>query len=84
MARTGSIFGIRYEHMGWEEDAMTILFAQAKNDQAAERLPREPRHVYANPCVPEVCTILSLAMYFSCYAFNRNHQLFHGSAQCYR
>jgi hypothetical protein len=30
-----------------------------KNDQSGER-PRDPRHIYANPLMPEVCPILSL------------------------
>jgi len=33
-----------------------------KNDQEGTR-PRDARHIYANPLLPEICPILSLAVY---------------------
>ena len=47
--------------MEWKEDSLQIFFSQMKNDQMAEK-PRDPRHVYANPLMPEICPILALAI----------------------
>lgn len=81
LARASSAFSICHSHMSWVEDSLLIFFSQMKCDQAAER-PRDPRHVYANPLMPEVCPILALAMYWSCFDFipGENH-LFEGSNQ---
>jgi hypothetical protein len=43
----------------WEEDALKIYFAHMKNDQGGDQ-PRDPRHVYANPKMPEICPITAL------------------------
>ncbi|EGZ18443.1 hypothetical protein PHYSODRAFT_503454 [Phytophthora sojae] len=48
--------------MSWDGDALAILFGHMKNDQDGSR-PRDARHVYANPFVPEICPVLTLAMY---------------------
>ena len=52
----GNGLGVCYEHMEWRGDAMCIYFAHMKNDQLGDR-PRDPRHIYANPIIPEVCPI---------------------------
>ena len=52
-------------HTEWRDDALCIYFAHMKNDQEGERL-RDPRHIYANPLMPEICPILSLAIYMLC------------------
>ena len=59
MSRAGNWFSVCYDHMEWTEDALAIYFAHMKNDQCGER-PRDPRHVYANPLMPEVCPVLCL------------------------
>ena len=52
-----------------------------KNDQMAEK-PRDPRHIYANPLIPEICPILALAIFWLCFGFvERETQLFPGSNQ---
>eukprot|EP00644_Phytophthora_capsici_P001968 jgi/Phyca11/128273/e_gw1.74.228.1 len=51
-----------------------------KNDEEGER-QRDPRHVYANPMEPDICPILSLAIYFSVIGFNKMSLLFSGSNQ---
>jgi hypothetical protein len=81
MSRASNAFGIRYQHVEWREYALCIYFSHMKNDQAADR-PRDPRHVYSNPLMPEICPILSLGMYWLCFPFGpRSTQLFPGSNQ---
>lgn len=77
----GNGLGVCYEHMEWRGDAMCIYFAHMKNDQLGDR-PRDPRHIYANPIIPEVCPILSLGIYWAIHGFdNEHHKLFPGSNQ---
>ena len=59
MCRASKAFQIQFAHMEWKEGAFRIFFAHMKNDQCGER-PRDPRHIYANPVLPEVCPILAL------------------------
>jgi hypothetical protein len=81
MSRAGNTFGIMHQHMEWSEDALCIYFSHMKNDQTGER-PRDPRHVYANPKMPEICPITCLGMYWLCFEFDdTNHQLFPGTRQ---
>ena len=65
------------------ERRFTSIFfsSQMKNDQMAEK-PRDPRHIYANPLIPEICPILALAIFWLCFGFvERETQLFPGSNQ---
>ncbi|KAG6942187.1 hypothetical protein JG688_00018269 [Phytophthora aleatoria] len=39
-----------------------------KNDQDGSR-PRDPRHVYANPMMPDICPVLSFGIYFAVLGF---------------
>ena len=81
MARAANTFDVCHNHMEWVEDALCIYFAQMKNDQMGER-PRDPRHIYANPLCPEICPILALAIYWSCFDFIAGEiNLFPGSNQ---
>ncbi|KAJ8535221.1 hypothetical protein ON010_g13518 [Phytophthora cinnamomi] len=48
--------------MSWDGDALAILFGHMKNDQDGTR-PRDARHVYANPFIPEICPVLAGAIY---------------------
>ena len=66
VCRAGNTVSICHSHLEWQGDALRIYFAHMKNDQSGER-PRDPRHVYANPLHPEVCPILSLALYWLCF-----------------
>ena len=84
MARSSNTFRIHYNHMDWREDALCIFFSQMKNDQFGER-PRDPRHVYANPFMPEICPILSLGMYWLSVGFDhQSSKLYPGASQYYR
>jgi hypothetical protein len=69
--------------LSWDNDALTILFSNAKNDQ--EGRYQYPRHVYPNPMNPAICPILGLAMYWACLPLSNNAcaetQLFPGTNQ---
>lgn len=59
MCRAGNAVSVCHSHMTWREDALGVYFSHMKNDQSGER-PRDPRHIYANPLMPEICPITSL------------------------
>ena len=46
-------------------DAFEIYFAHMKTDQTGVEA-KYSLHLYANPCCPLICPVLSLAFYFSC------------------
>lgn len=62
IARCNSVASIMYDHIKWEIDAMTIVFPSHKGDKEGRR--SIPKRVYANPNCPEICPILSFAVYF--------------------
>ena len=81
MCRASNALNIKFEHFEWREDALCIYFAHMKNDQSGER-PRDPRHVYANPLIPEICPILALGLLWITFEFeNSGNSLFPGSNQ---
>ena len=81
MCRSSNALQIHFSHMQWSDDALCIIFAHMKNDQTGER-PRDPRHIYPNPDKPEVCPILSLALYWVTNSIELGaDELFPGSNQ---
>jgi len=70
MARCVSVSGIMFDHIGWEGDAMTIIFPKHKGDQEGEHCA--PKHVYANPQNPAICPILAFAVYIWTIGFRRD------------
>jgi hypothetical protein len=79
MCRAGNTVSIRWEHVQWTQDALAIRFSHMKNDQEGDR--RDPRHVYANPLMPQVCPILSLAIYVATLGFDASEMVFPGGNQ---
>ena len=69
MARSVSVSKIMHNHMTWSGDALQITLPTHKGDQEGNH--SYPRHVYANPSVPELCPILSLAVFVFCSSFCR-------------
>jgi len=63
MARVKNGVGLCRTHFEVDGDALLIYYAQEKTDHQG-RKARDPRHVYANPFMPEICPILSLGLYF--------------------
>ncbi|ETM41313.1 hypothetical protein L914_12895 [Phytophthora nicotianae] len=81
MSRSANTVSLCYNHMEWGEDALKVFFAYMKNDQRGTR-PRDPRHIYANPLMPEVCPILALGLYWMVYGVDSNaNQVFPGNDQ---
>jgi hypothetical protein len=79
-ARSNSIANLMLHHFDWKEDSLLITLPKHKGDQ--EGINVYPKHLYANPVYPELCPILSLAIYlFSTNQFSRegsDWNLFHG------
>lgn len=81
MCRSNNTSFITLNHLNWEGDALSVLFSKTKTDQGGER-PQDPKHVYANPLIPEVCSILSLAVYFASTRIDfMDEELFPGGHQ---
>jgi hypothetical protein len=84
MCRVSNGSTICFSHMEWREDALGIYFCHMKNDQLGER-PKDPRHVYANPLLPEICPILALGIYLMTHPVGEGVQkLFPGTNQAER
>jgi hypothetical protein len=80
MCRSRNTVYIRLEHMGWENDAMTIQFAHTKTDRAGEDAGNKC-HIFANPDTPEICPILSLGCYRLSFPGIDKGLLFPGASQ---
>jgi hypothetical protein len=65
IGRSDNIDDLILKNMDWENDALTIRFCTTKTDQAGETTS-EVKRLFANPFKPEVCVILSLAVYTWC------------------
>ena len=84
MARSINTANISLRHMDWNGDALHIYICQAKNDQEGEKSDF-PKHVFANPVMPEICPILAIGIYFLVIRFEPNQsKLFEGSNQADR
>jgi len=80
MGRSHSVGGLMLQHIRWKDDCLVITFAKSKCDQTGEGLSND-KHVYANPLVPYICPVLSLAvMIFTKHRGENlnNHKLFGG------
>jgi hypothetical protein len=81
MSRASNALRVCYSHMFWAEDALAIYFSHQKNDQMGEK-PRDPRHIYANPFMPEICPVLALGVYWMCFEVDsEDAQLYPGKNQ---
>ncbi|ETL94245.1 hypothetical protein L917_07751 [Phytophthora nicotianae] len=81
MSRSANTVSLCYNHMEWGEDALKGFFAHMKNDQRGTR-PRDPRHIYAIPPMPEVCPVFAIGLYRMVYGVDSNViQVFPGNDQ---
>lgn len=81
ICRSNNTAMIKYKHVHWTEDSLSVYFPQMKNDQEGDR-PKDARHVYANPILPEICPILALGLYFLVFGFDAaGLSLFSGTSQ---
>lgn len=69
IARCVSVSGLMFDHISWIDDSLTIVFPTHKGDQ--EGRDAAPKHVFANPSNPEMCPVLSLAIFVFCHGFRR-------------
>jgi len=65
MCRTNNTASIRLNHLNWIRDCFGVFFAKSECDQEGDH-SKDRKHVYANPFSPEICPLLSIAMYFLC------------------
>lgn len=82
MARNMTVSKIMLRHLGWEQDALTVIVPKSKSDPEGNNTL--PKHVYANPLRPEVCPILALAVLIFCKSSRgdaANPSLFEGKMQ---
>lgn len=71
MARAASVGGIMLSHIGWQDDHMMIATPKTKTDQTGES--SYPKSIFANPCHPEICPVLSVAVVLLCRPFLPNN-----------
>lgn len=64
IARSVSVSSLMFNHISWEEDAMVFVFPTQKNDKEGKNNTK--LHVYANPTTPEICPVLSMAIFLFC------------------
>jgi hypothetical protein len=83
MCRANNVAKLCFSHLRWHEDALQIAIPKTKADQTGERNV-EPKHVYANPGLPEICPVLALALYFVCHSEPTDEQVFYGGSQQWR
>ena len=70
IARCVSVASLMFNHISWKEDAMVIVFPTSKSDKEGKNC--SPKHVFANVQHPEICPILSFAIYLFCCGVRRN------------
>ena len=80
MGRTCNIGGLHYNAFDWSQDAMVISFATTKTDKKGERAEETAKHVYANPIMPMICAILSLAVYIFSSQYHPDGFLFENAS----
>lgn len=80
MCRSKNTVYIQREHIGWIGDAMTVQFAHTKTDREGKGA-RLKRHLYANPYMPEICAVVSVARYLCSNPAIENGRLFSGTKQ---
>ena len=61
IARGKNVGKVMFEHIGWEDDALTLRMFVKKHDQEGKDV--RPKHVFANPIKPYICPILALGIY---------------------
>jgi hypothetical protein len=73
MCRAGNAATIALQHMEWQMDSFTILFAHSKTDK--EGAKQHPRNLYANPLKPEISVLVHLGIYWLTTGFEQGQVL---------
>ena len=82
ISRSEATESIAFSQMRWDADHLKIYFPRHKSDPVG-LTKEEPRHVYSNPMIPEVCPIRALACYLLMFPdiVSEGKKLFPGSDQ---
>ena len=80
MCRSVNTVYIRREHVSWVGDSMVMQFPTTKKDKLG-RLAGQKRHIYANPDMPEICNVTSIARYLLAFPDGHEGALFPGQSQ---
>jgi hypothetical protein len=76
MARSNTVAETYITSVEWKNDALVVNLGAHKGDQEGDNA--RDCHIYANPCDPFVCPILSLAVYILSRYKSKSTQLFEG------
>jgi hypothetical protein len=81
VCRSKNTINIHRNHIGLENDAMTIQFAHMKTDMMGFE-EAVKRHIFANPLDLKICPVLALSVYLVTALLNRSSgKLFAGANQ---
>ena len=69
ISRGKNVGKLNFEHIGWEDDSLTIKMIVKKHDQ--EGKDTKAKHVFANPIMPYICPVLALAVFVFCMGQRR-------------
>jgi len=75
IARSKNTVHIHRNHIGWENDCLTVQFAHMKTDVEGGDSARK-RHIYANPHCISICAPTALAKYLVAFPAKDNGMLF--------
>ena len=81
MCRSKNTVLIHQKHISWQDDCLTVIFGHTKIDTTGETSASRDRHDYANPLLPEICCVTSLARYLVSFPSSWESPLFPGSDQ---
>lgn len=80
MCRSKSVETIHTSHLQCVTDNVGVVLHKTKTNQEG-RGRKDPRHIYANPLIPQVCWITALAVYLACNSSQGPGVLFPVSSQ---
>jgi hypothetical protein len=67
MSRQESVSGLNLDNISWNGDCLHVFVPKHKADLKGDNSYN--RNIYANPLVPSLCPILSLAIYLACTTY---------------
>ncbi len=80
MCHSKNTVKIQNAHISWIGDALAVQFAHSKTDQMGSTSGWK-HHIYANLTMPEICAVLSYAMYRQTFPSVEGTKLFTGDKQ---
>ena len=80
MCRSKSVETLDIQHFTCRDDSIGCVLFKTKTDQEG-RVPKDPRHIYANPFSPDTCWFTALAVYLACNTAQETGRLFPGANQ---